>query len=289
MHHLTAIFTSLAHDFVEYGFWRRAVIGGLITSVLCSFLSVYVVLKRMAFIGQGISHSAFGGIALGILIFSGSNAAGAKIYITALVFCVAVAFLIAATTRHSKVSEDSAIGIFFVVSMAMGVIFFKMAPGYNQDVFSFLFGSIMALTRTELLAMSGLAALVIAALLLFQKELLYYTFNEEMAGISGVPVRFLHYMLLTLLSLTIVVSVRIAGLILISAFLILPGATAQLLVQRFRIMIVVSIGVGAACTLIGIIVSQMTDWPTGAVIVLVEFAVFAVVFTVRKVQGALSV
>lgn len=275
-------------DFVAYDFWRYAVIGGIATSVVCSFLSVYVVLKRMAFIGQGISHSAFGGIALGVLLFSGSPAAGPWIYLTALVFCIAVAWLIAATTRNSRISEDSAIGIFFVVSMAFGVICFKSARGYNQDVMSFLFGSVLAITRTELYMICGLAAGVLVPLVAFQKELLYYTFDEKMASVSGIPVRFLHFMLLTLLSVTIVISVRLVGIILVSAFLILPGAIAQLLAQRFKQMILVSIAVGVATTLCGLVLSNATDWPTGAAIVIVQFAAFITIFLVRKLQGNLS-
>jgi zinc transport system permease protein len=277
------------HDLIVYDFWRRAIVGGLVISVLCSLLSVYVVLKRMAFIGQGISHSAFGGIALGILLFSGTPGADVKIYLTTLLFCVAVAFLIALTTRHSRISEDSAIGIFFVFSMALGIIFIKAAHGYNQDVYSFLFGSIIALSRFEMLAMCVLAACVIVPLLLLQKEFLYYTFDEEMAAVSGIPVNLLHNLLLFFLALTIVVSVRLAGIVLISAFLILPGATAQLLVQRFNRMVVVSVVLGVFTTLGGLLLSVATDWPTGATIVVVQFCLFLGIFALRKIQGTLSV
>jgi ABC-type Mn2+/Zn2+ transport system permease subunit len=281
--------SQLVHDFGAYEFWRRAVIGALIVSTVCSLLSVYVVLRRMAFIGQGISHSAFGGIALGVLLFAGSAAADAKIYATALVFCLVVAFFIGATTRHTKISEDSAIGIFFVVSMALGVIFFKLARGYSQDVATFLFGSIIGITRTDLLVMAIVAPVVVIPLLLLQKELLYYTFDEEMASVSGIPVRFLHYLLLALLSLTVIICVRMVGIILISAFLILPGATAQLLAHRFNKMVAVSLAAGILTSMAGLLISWYTDWPTGAAIVIVQFVVFVVVFMVRRAQGRLSV
>src|SRR5690606_3321320 len=120
-------------------FWRNAVIGGMIISLVCSYLSVYVVLRRMAFIGQGISHSALGGFALGVLIFGGGAAAALQVDGVALVFCLFVALLIALTSAHAKISEDSAIGIFFVASMALGALFFKLTPGYNADVYSYLF------------------------------------------------------------------------------------------------------------------------------------------------------
>lgn len=281
--------TEVVSDLHEYEFWRHAVIGGIAISIVCSMLSVYVVLKRMSFIGQGISHSAFGGIALGVFLFAGSVQAEAKIYATALVFCLAVAFLIALATRHSKISEDSAIGIFFVVSMALGVIFFKEAKGYNRDIFSFLFGSILALTRAELVIILSLSVVVCLTLILLQKELLYYTFDENMAAVSGVRVNALHMLLLAILALTIVISVRIVGIILISAFLIMPGATAQLVCSRFPAMMVCSVVVGVLTTLGGLLLSYGLDWPTGAAIVLVQFAVFLVVFGLRKMQGNLSV
>ena len=279
---------QMLHDFAAYEFWRRAVLGAVVISAVCSLLSVYVVLKRMAFVGQGISHSAFGGFALGVLLFGGTANAESKIYAVALVFCVAVAVLIGVTTRHSRVSEDSAIGIFFAASMALGIIFFKMSRGYNQDVTSFLFGSILALTQSELWLIGGLALAVALPLLLLQKELLYYTFDEGMAAVSGVPVAALHYLLLILLALTVVVSVRMAGIVLISAFLILPGAIANLLTLRFHRMVVVSVAVGLSTTLAGIALSWLTDWPTGASIVVLQFAVFCAVFLLRKVQGTLE-
>ncbi|MGI8905877.1 MAG: metal ABC transporter permease [Candidatus Sumerlaeaceae bacterium] len=289
MSNLADIVPTFWRDLVEYAFWRHAVVGGLATAAVCSLLSVYVVLRRMAFIGQGISHSALGGYALGILLFGSTADAALRVDATALVFCLGVAVLIALTTRHSKISEDSAIGIFFVASMALGAVFFKMAPGFNQDVYSYLFGSILALNKGQLWLTCGLAAVVATPLLLLQKELLYYTFDEEMAGVSGVPVNVLHFLLVALLSVTVIISARLVGILLVSAFLILPGATAQLLTQRFNRMVVLSIMAGVLTTLVGLLLSHATDWPSGAAVVLVQFAVFLVVFAIRKFQGLLSV
>src|SRR5690606_10602061 len=147
-----------------------------------------------------------GGFALGLWIFGGGAAVALKVDAVALLFCMFVATLIGLTTRHTKVSEDSAIGIFFVASMALGAIFIHLAPGYNQDVYSFLFGSVLAMTNSEIAAVGGLSLMVALPLLVLQKELLYYTFDEDMAGVSGVPVNFLHFLLLTLLSITIIIS-----------------------------------------------------------------------------------
>ena len=263
-------------------------LGGIVVSTMCSLLSVYVVLRRMAFIGQGISHSALGGFALGLLLFGAAPAAALKVDITALTFCLVVAGLIALTTRHSKISEDSAIGIFFVASTALGAIFFRMAPGY-KDIYSYLFGSIFGMDYAQLWTAAVLAIVVIIPLFLFHKELLFYTFDEEMAGVSGVPVNFLHLLLLGLLTLTIIISARLVGVLLVSAFLILPGTIAQLMTQSFNRMLLAAVLTGILTTVVGLVVSNFTDWPTGAAIVLVQVAVFSIMFAWRKFQGTLSV
>ncbi|MCX7625759.1 MAG: metal ABC transporter permease [Candidatus Sumerlaeaceae bacterium] len=261
-------------DMVHYEFWRYAVAGGLIIALVCSVLSVYVVLRRMAFIGQGISHSAFGGVALGIYFFGAGSHATLGIYGTALIFCILVAWLIANTTKEGQISEDSAIGIFLVVSMALGIIFFKAARGYSQDATTYLFGSVLAMTQEELWLIAGLSLIVLLPLWILQKELLFYTFDSRMARVVGVPVNFLHYLLLTLLSITIVISARLIGIVLISAFLVLPAATAQLLCSRFTTLLMSSVVLGVGCTLVGLMLSCATDAPAGAAIVLVQFAVF---------------
>lgn len=278
-------FQTFWHDLMEYEFWRNAVLGGMVISLVCSWLSVYVVLRRMAFIGQGISHSALGGFALGILIFGGGAATALHVDSVALLFCLGVAALIAFTSNHTKISEDSAIGIFFVASMALGAIFFRMAPGYNQDVYSYLFGSVLAVSNQQVAAIAGLGLLIIAPLILFHKELLYFTFDEEMARVAGLPVTVLHLLLLSLMSVTIIISSRIIGVLLVSAFLILPGATAQVLTQRFRNMIAVSLVIGFSTTAVGLLISNGTDWPTGSTIVLTQFLLFIIVFAIGKWQG----
>jgi zinc transport system permease protein len=272
-------------DLVEYQFWRNAVIGGLIISLVCSYLSVYVVLRRMAFIGQGISHSALGGFALGILVFGGGAAAALYVDAVALIFCLIVALFIALTSTHAKISEDSAIGIFFVASMALGALFLKLAPGYNADVYSYLFGSVLAISTPQVIAIAVLGILVIIPLMLLHKELFYFTFDEDMAKVSGVPVMLLHLLLLALMSITIIISSRIIGVLLVSAFLILPGATAQLLTSRFRHMIIVALSIGLLTTAAGLLISNGTDLPTGSIIVLTQFGFFISVFIFRKTRG----
>ena len=286
---MLSVFQTFLADIQEYGYWRNAVAGGLIISLVCAWLSVYVVLRRMAFIGQGISHSALGGFSLGILLFGGAAEAALRVDAVALVFCLAISALFALTSIYTKFSEDSAIGIFFVASMALGAIFLHMSKGYNKDVYSYLFGSVLAMSVQQLYIIAGLALLVVIPLVMLHKELLYFTFDETMARVSGVPTTLLHLLLLGLMSVTIIISSRIIGVLLVSAFLILPGATAQLVTQKFRNMVLASLSFGIGTTLLGLFFSNATDWPTGSTIVLTQFVVFITLFAVRKWQGKTNV
>jgi len=270
-------------DFFRYKFLFNALLAGLIVGLTCSILSVYVVLKRLAFIGLGISHSALGGIALGLLLFQvGQSSTVIPVYITALVFCIAVAIFISAVTRNQKVSLDSAIGIFFAFSMALGIILFSLQKKYSSDLFSYLFGSIIAVTNADLTIMIILGIIILLTVILFYKEFFYYLFDEEMAYVSGIPVTFIHYLLITLLSLTIVLSVRIIGIILISAFLVIPGATAQILTSHFKKMIIISIIIGILSSILGLMCANYFSIPSGSSIVVVLFIIFIIVLVLRR-------
>ncbi|MCA9772297.1 MAG: metal ABC transporter permease [Myxococcales bacterium] len=273
-------------DLVEFEFLRRALVAGVIVGATCAVLSVYVVLKKLAFIGQGISHSAFGGVALGLLLFQGTAHAAWGINGSTLVFCLIVALLIAATSRGRQVSEDTAIGIFLSVSMALGVLFVALRKQYSTEVFGYLFGSILAVSPVDLAVIGGLSAVVLLSILAFQKELYFFVFDEEGAQAAGMPVALLHYGLLTLLALTIVVSVKIVGIVLISAYLVIPGATALALARRLPAMMAISVGIGVVSSVAGLVLSNAFDIPSGATIVLTQFALFVAAAAIRAIQSA---
>lgn len=272
-------------DLIELDFWRRAVMGGLMLSAVCSMLSVYVVLKRMAFIGQGISHSAFGGVALGALLFSASAHSTLLIQLTAFLFCLVVALGIAYTSRRGGLGADSAIGVFFAFSMALGIIFLKQTSGYTQDANSLLFGSIIAISQMDFYVITGLSAAVILVLFFLRRQLLYYTFDEEMAAASGLHTNLLQMILLLSLSVMIIAGVRMIGVILISSFLILPGTTAWLVSRRFPFMMFMSIVCGICSTILGLAMAWQFDWPAGAAIVVVQFAFFCIAWIVRRLMN----
>jgi len=267
---------------VEYEFMRQALVAGVVVGLVSSVLSVYVVLKRMAFIGAGISHSAFGGVALGLLIFQSAERPDLWISLITAGFCLSVAFAIGATTQRGPISADSAIGIFFASTMALGVLFVGLRKQYTADIFGYLFGSILSVTRDDVIAILVLATLVLLAIGLLFKELLFYSFDESMAQASGLPVPALHHLLLALLALTIVVAVKVVGIVLISAFLVIPGATARLLSGRFRRMMALSVLIGVGSALAGLVISSYWDIPSGATIVLTQFAIFGAVASLRR-------
>jgi ABC-type Mn2+/Zn2+ transport system permease subunit len=264
----------------EFAFMRQALLAAIIVGGLCSVLSVYVVLRGMAFIGNGISHAAFGGIALGLLLF-GSQAAGslATSLVTAA-FCLAVAVAIGIVSQRGRLSPDSAIGIFFAFSMALGVFLIGLRKLYTADLMTYLFGSILAVTPQDLVFMAALSLLIMGFVALSYKELIYYSFDPHMAWASGLTTTFLHYALLTMLALTIVASVKVVGVVLVSAFLVIPGATARLVTGRFGTMMAVAVGFGILSAFLGLYVSHLYDVPTGATIVITQFLGFGVAWVV---------
>jgi zinc transport system permease protein len=244
------------------GFLQRALVAGLLISLLCGVLSTFVVLRRMAFIGVGISHSAFGGVALGFLL-------GVDPLWTGIGFALLVALLIEWAQTHTGVEEDTAIGIFFAASMALGLVFLHLSRAYNVDVFGFLFGNILAIGTRQLWQILGVTVGVLAVILAFFKEIVFLSFDEEMAWVSGVPVKALRYLFLVIMALVVIVTIYLVGIILVSALLVIPGAIAQNTSRQLKNMVWVSTGVAMGSAVGGLILSYEIDFPSGATIVLV--------------------
>lgn len=249
-------------EWLSPGFMQNALLGGVLVSLICGLLSVFIVLRRMAFVGAGISHSAFGGVALGFLL-------QVDPFWTGLLFSILVAFLIEGVQRRGKIEEDTAIGIFFAAAMALGVIFLHFSRTYNVDIFGVLFGNILAIGPTQLLQVAVVAVLVLSFLFFCFKELVFISFDEEMAWVSGTPVQTLRYLFLAVLALVIIVAIYLVGIVLVSALLVMPGAVARHLTQHIRRMLVVSTAVAVGSTLLGLELSYRIDLPSGATIVMI--------------------
>ena len=262
-------------EMLSYDFMQRAFIAGILIGILCALISFFVVLKRLSFIGVGISHSAFGGVALGTLI-------NVNITFTALLFSLGMAGFTGFFSKKGKLKEDTAIGILFSVTMALGILFIGLAKGYNTELFGYLFGSILSVTNTDIWIILILGLLVISTIMLLFKEFLYISFDEEMAFVQGLPVNILYYLLLFLTALTIVISIKIVGIILISALIVIPGASAKMLCYNFRNMIFCSVFFSVFSVVTGLILSYFLNLASGATIVLISFLIFLFCFIISS-------
>ena len=209
-------------DFFQYEFMQRAVLAGLLISLISSILGVFLVQRKMSFLGSGLSHSALGGIGLGIFL-------GIEPMFTAIPFVLIIAFLIFLLREKTELEIDTSIGIFFSVSMALGIIFMSSSPGFISDAYSYLFGSILAISKLDLLLAVLTTIIILFFIYVYWKNFAYSTFDRELAISDGINVIKEDYILSVLLALSIVISVKLVGIVLISAFLILPAATARLI------------------------------------------------------------
>ena len=252
---------------LQLGFFDRALVASALVGVVCAVVGTYVVLRGVAFIGDAIAHAGFPGVVAAYLL-------SIPFYLGAAVAAVGTALAIGLVTRRAGIRQDTAIGVLFAGTFAFGVFLFSTIRGYVADLFSFLFGNVLAITPGDLAALVVLGLVVIGIVALLWKQLLYATFDPLGAAASGIRVDLLEYLFLALVALTIVVSLQAVGIILVVAMLITPAATAQLLVARFVRLMAVAAGVGIASAVIGLYLSYWLDVASGATIVLVETALF---------------
>jgi zinc transport system permease protein len=264
---------------LELAFMQRALAAAVVIGVVCGALGFFVVLRRLAFIGVGISHSAIGGVALAIVL--GWSPLG-----TAAVFAIAVALAIARLARTGRLSEDAVIGIFFSGSMALGVVLFSLRRGYQQDLFGYLFGNVLAITPAELALLAAAAAGVLGALAWLFRPLLFLAFDEEVARAYGHPVGALEAGLLVLLAVTVVIGVRLVGVILVEALLVVPAATATLWAAHYRAQLALAMSLGAGAGVLGLAAAYAFDLAAGGAIVLVSVAGFFVSLLLRPQRAA---
>jgi manganese/iron transport system permease protein len=265
---------------LRYGFLLRALVAAVLVGTLCALVGSYVVLKGLAFIGDALAHVAFTGIVVAFL-------AGFSFYLGALAAAVAAGLGIGWVTRRVGLSTDTAIGIVFSGLFALGVVL--MAIGirtYTVDLFSYVFGDILAVRSRDLLAIGLAGAVVLVTMLLLYKELLFAHFDPVVAEAAGLPVGALQLLLLLLLSVTVVVSVQAVGVVLVLAMLVTPAATAALVARRMPSMMALGVVFGAVAAAVGFYLSYYLSVPSGGAIVLVATLLFALVAGVVRGRGA---
>jgi len=249
-------------ELLQYEFTRNALVAALLVSVACGIVGTLVVIKRMVFISGGISHAAFGGIGLGYLL-------GINPILAAIPYSILSALGIGTISKIIKVSEDTAIGILWTLGMALGIIFVNLTPGYAPDLFSYLFGSILTVPSTDLILMLVLDIIIIVLVIFFFKEFKAISFDEEFSTVVGVPTKSLYLLLLCLVALSVVVMIRVVGVILVIALLTLPAAISRQYTYNIKKLMLLSSLVGAVLTIVGLCLSYLLDFASGATIVLV--------------------
>lgn len=258
-----------------YAFADRALMAAVTVGLLCGLLGFFVILRRLAFIGVGISHAAVGGVALGLI-------AGVDPRLSAAAFSVAVALGMFWVARDRRLAEDAVIGVFLSGSMALGLLLMGLGHGYQKDLFSYLFGSLLAVTPADLAGLGALALVLGAIVAASFREMLFVAFDEEVARAYGRPVDALDAVLIVVLALTVVAAVRVVGVLLVEALLVVPAATAALWTLDFRRQVALSMGLGALSAVAGLWCSLAFDVGAGAAIVLVSVAAFFVSWVLRR-------
>ncbi|GAC1619441.1 MAG: metal ABC transporter permease [Vulcanimicrobiaceae bacterium] len=269
-------------DFVlapfHYEYMQRAFVAALVVGTLCSTIGTYVVLRKLSFIGDGIAHASFAGIVVAYL-------RGLDYYVGAIVVAVLTALGIGFVNRRGGVSLDTAIGVLFTGAFALGVFLMSRAPRYNVDLSSFLFGNILGVSRTDLVVIVVLAAVVAVSLAFLYRALLYTSFDPVVAEASGIRAAFVEYALLVLLALTIIVSLEAVGIVLVAALLVTPAATAYQITKRFTRMLALSAAIGATCAVVGLYASYYLQAASGATIVLLATIAFFLAMGIGRVRA----
>jgi len=246
---------------LQFEFMRNAFIAAVLASICCGVIGVYIVFKRMLGLSGGIAHAAFGGIGLGYFL-------GVNPLWTVLPFSIASALGIGFVSRRSRLPEDTTIGIFWSIGMALGIILIKLTPGYAPDLFGYLFGNILTVSMADIWLMLVLDILIVLIVVWLYNDLLSFSFDEDFARVSGVSVNFLYYALLCLVALSVVMLIKVVGMILVIALMTLPVAIAKQYTHSFKKTIYLSIVFGIVFTAGGIWVSYAYNLATGATIIL---------------------
>ncbi len=263
--------------FLHFQFFQNALLGGTIAALACAWVGLFLILRKEAMIGDGIAHTAFGGIALGLFL-------GINPILTALMVSILAVLAISYMRRRGLAQSDSAIAVMLALGFSTGLIIISLAGGFNVELFSFLFGSILTISQTDLIIVSILGVSTILILGIFYKELLSITFDEEDARLMGVPVRRLSIAFNLLTAITIVLSIKVIGVILVVALLVLPGLAALQLNLPFKGTTLVAIGFGIMSVVAGILLSAIYDVATSGAIVFTAASFFLLTAIYRRLE-----
>ncbi|RHJ92117.1 metal ABC transporter permease [Parabacteroides bouchesdurhonensis] len=256
-------------ELFQYTFFQNALLGSLLTAIVCGIVGTYIVSRRLVFISGGITHASFGGLGLGFYL-------GMNPIIMAMLFSVLSAFGVEWVSKTQNVREDSAIAGIWSLGMALGVIFIFLTPGYAPNLSAYLFGNILTISTTDILFIGVLAVMLIAIFILFFREIMYVAFDNDFAITQRLPVKCIEYAMMFFIAVTIVLSIRLVGIMLLMSLLTLPQITVNLITSDFKKIIWGSILVGFLGCVAGLILSYFLNIPSGAFIILVLVILFLI-------------
>lgn len=261
-------------DLLQFAFFRNALFGSLLTAIVCGIVGTYIVSRRLVFISGGITHASFGGLGLGFYL-------GMNPILMAMLFSVLSAFGVEWVSKTQNVREDSAIAGIWSLGMALGVIFIFLTPGYAPNLSAYLFGNILTISAADIRWIGALAAVLIMVCALFLRNIVYVAFDRDFAVTQHLPVKAIEYMMMFFIALTIVLSIRLVGIMLLMSLLTLPQITVNMFTSNFKKMIWGSILVGFLGCVAGLVLSYYLNVPSGAFIILVLVVLFLLLKAIK--------
>ncbi len=270
-------------EILSYGFIQRALVAGSLIAVLCAVLGIFLVLRRLSLIGDGLAHVTFGSVALALFL----RVSPLYVTVASIPLVLLSSLGILRLSDKARMYGDAAIGIVSSLGIACGVILASVAGGFNVDLFSYLFGNILAIGPVDLVIAGGLFVVVILVVTLFYHELFAITFDEELAESSGIGTAAINTVLVLVTALTVVLAMKVVGIMLVSALLILPAVAALQVARGFRTAILLAAALAVTAVITGILGSVALNLPAGGSIVVANFLLFAATFAWRKARPLL--
>lgn len=264
-----------------FAFMQRALLASGLAAIVCAVVGTFVVLKGLAFMGDAVAHSSLTGMSVAFLF-------GGNVFWGALAWAVPASLVITLISRKASLRLDTAIGIIFAGGFALGIILISRANNYTADLFGFLFGNVLGASWNEVALIGIIAGLVLLVLLIFYKELLFTSYDATVAAASGIPVRFIYYLLPVLVAVTTVASLKAVGIVLVLALLVTPAAAGNLLARRLPAIMATSVAVALLSTIFGLYLSFYLDLPSGPSIVMVATGLFALALVFSPYNGIIK-
>lgn len=256
-------------DLLSYSFFQNALLGSLFASIACGIIGSYIVIRRLVFISGGITHASLGGIGMGFYF-------GWNPIFSAMIFSILSAFGIEWLSSRQGIREDSAIGSFWSLGMAIGIIFIYLKPGFAPNLSDYLFGNILTITKPDIIYLAVLSFVLAITFLIFGRQILFAAFDPDFAKTRNLPVNFIKYAMMMAIAITIVLSIRLVGIVLLMSILTVPQMTANLFTSNFTKMILLSVLIGFFGCIIGLFLSAILDVPSGVFIIFTQLIVFLI-------------